>query len=196
MTSEVTQADRDAARKFVRQAWHLFWPNDYARAMQDADDIAAGRNDNWLIVESFARHRLTAQSGEGQGWIVGNGNGTKWRTWSSVGPEWTEDREQATRYARRVDAERVHAEDEDAWQIVPQSGEGRSGAGEDAGPFHVSQSGDGKNLWFSARDPASGVTIPARDRTDARNLVSSLNRACATFAALNARQSGEGERGQ
>lgn len=72
-----------------------------------------------------------------------------------------------------------------------QSGEGRSGAGEDVGPFHVSQSGDGKKLWFSARDPASGVTIPARDRTDACNLVSSLNHACATFATLNARQSGE-----
>lgn len=83
-----------------------------------------------------------------------------------------------------------------AWntRLTAQSGEGRSGAGEDAGPFHVSQSGDGKKLWFSARDPASGVTIPARDRTDARNLVSSLNHACATFAALNARQSGEGER--
>jgi len=77
-------------------------------------------------------------------------------------------------------------------RLTAQSGEGRSGAGEDAGPFHVSQSGDGKKLWFSARDPASGVTIPARDRTDARNLVSSLNHACATFAALNARQSGEG----
>lgn len=84
----------------------------------------------------------------------------------------------------------------DRWntRLTAQSGEGRSGAGEEPGPFHVSQSGDGKKLWFSARDPASGVTIPARDRTDARNLVSSLNHACATFAALNARQSGEGER--
>lgn len=84
----------------------------------------------------------------------------------------------------------------DRWntRLTAQSGEGRSGAGEEPGPFHVSQSGDGKKLWFSARDPASGVTIPARDRTDARNLVSSLNHACATFATLNARQSGEGER--
>jgi hypothetical protein len=51
------------------------------------------------------------------------------------------------------------------------------------GPFHVSRSSDGEDHWFSARDAASGVTIPAKDRDDAYALVSSLNRACETFAA-------------
>jgi len=129
MTSEVTQADRDAALPFIATD---FRPGDtYSTGYY----VRRGERDDHPLVQAFARHRLTTQSGEG-----------------------------------------------------------RSGAGGDAGPFHVSQSGDGKKLWFSARDPASGVTIPARDRTDARNLVSSLNHACATFAALNARQSGEGER--
>lgn len=51
------------------------------------------------------------------------------------------------------------------------------------GPFHVSRSSDGVEHWFSARDAASGVTIPAKDRDDAYALVPSLNRACETFAA-------------
>src|SRR3546814_546006 len=54
------------------------------------------------------------------------------------------------------------------------------------GPFHVSRSSDGTKKWFSARDPASGVTIPAKDRDDAYALVSSLNRACSTYAASQA----------
>jgi hypothetical protein len=53
------------------------------------------------------------------GWIVGNGDGTKWRTWGAMGPEWTTDRNTATRYYRREDAEAVHRDDEDAWTIVP-----------------------------------------------------------------------------
>lgn len=50
-------------------------------------------------------------------------------------------------------------------------------------PFHVSRSSDGTKHWFSARDAASGVTIPAKDRDDAYALASSLNRACETYAA-------------
>lgn len=54
------------------------------------------------------------------GWIVGNGSGDKWRKWSpAFGPVWTSDRDKAVRYARRCDAEAVHAADEDAWHIVP-----------------------------------------------------------------------------
>jgi len=52
------------------------------------------------------------------GWIVGNGNGTAWRAWRSGLPEWVTYREDATRYSRREDAEAVHAEDEDSWQVV------------------------------------------------------------------------------
>lgn len=50
------------------------------------------------------------------------------------------------------------------------------------GPFHVSRSSDGEKHWFSARDPAAGVTIPAKDRNDAYALVASLNRSCTVFA--------------
>ena len=52
-------------------------------------------------------------------WIVANGSGTKWRYWNIFGPAWTPDREKATRYARREDAEAVHAADEDAWTVQP-----------------------------------------------------------------------------
>lgn len=53
------------------------------------------------------------------GWIVSNSPGTKWRTWEGGMPDWTDDREKATRYARRIDAEHVHTEDEDSWRIEP-----------------------------------------------------------------------------
>jgi len=56
----VTEADRRAAAAFVRHAWHLFWPNNYVQAMQDAKDMEAGRCDNWFLVQSFARHREAA----------------------------------------------------------------------------------------------------------------------------------------
>ena len=55
------------------------------------------------------------------GWIVGSADCQKWRTWTELGPEWTGDRDKATRYARRVDAEQVHAADEDAWRVEPYS---------------------------------------------------------------------------
>ncbi len=51
-------------------------------------------------------------------WIVGNGNGDRWRAWKDGNPVWVEDREKATRYARREDAEAVHEDDEDAWRVV------------------------------------------------------------------------------
>lgn len=46
-----------------------------------------------------------------------------------------------------------------------------------SGPFHVSRSSDGEKEWFSARDAASGVTIPLEHRDQAAALVESLNRA-------------------
>jgi hypothetical protein len=53
------------------------------------------------------------------GFIVANAEETKFRCWDQGGSAWTDDREMATRYARREDAEAVHAEDEDAWKILP-----------------------------------------------------------------------------
>lgn len=55
-------------------------------------------------------------------------------------------------------------------ETTPVSGEG---------PFHVSRSSDGEREWYSARDAASGVSIPAKDRRDALAMVGALNRAFA-----------------
>lgn len=138
----VTQADRDAARELLRE----FFGKD-----AHIDDVAL----------HFACHRI-AHSCDGQGWIVGNGDGTKWRTWGSIGPEWTDDREQATRYARRVDAERVHANDEDAWRIVPHSGEGRSN-GEGEAVNLLKELRDNIGAASLVRNP---VGISIRERVD------------------------------
>lgn len=65
------------------------------------------------------RDFLTASTDTG-GWIVGNADDTQWRTWDDFGcSTWTDDRDKATRYHRREDAELVHREDEDAWRITP-----------------------------------------------------------------------------
>lgn len=57
--------------------------------------------------------------GEAVAWIVASSDGTLFRCWREGMPTWIDDREQATRYARRVDAEDVHREDEDVWSILP-----------------------------------------------------------------------------
>lgn len=51
-------------------------------------------------------------------WIIGNANKDQWRSWSNEGPVWVGTKEEATRYARREDAEQVHAEDIDAWSVI------------------------------------------------------------------------------
>lgn len=51
-------------------------------------------------------------------WIVSNANGDRFRTWDGGIPAWTWDRELATRYSRRADAEKAHEGDEDAWRIT------------------------------------------------------------------------------
>ena len=53
------------------------------------------------------------------GWVVSDVDGDKFRSWVNGIPRWTTDIDRATRYHRREDAEAVHAEDEDAWLIVP-----------------------------------------------------------------------------
>jgi hypothetical protein len=55
----------------------------------------------------------------GTGWVIGNGDGTKWRMWGEGMPMWTTNIDRATRYHRREDAESVRAEDEDAWTVRP-----------------------------------------------------------------------------
>lgn len=54
-------------------------------------------------------------------WLVENGkegDELRYRTWKNGVPAWTKDRNRATGYCRRIDAERAHQEDEDAWRIV------------------------------------------------------------------------------
>ena len=53
-----------------------------------------------------------------RGYIVGNGDRTKWRAWINGMPTWVDDPAEATRYGFRSDANAVHAEDEDAWFVV------------------------------------------------------------------------------
>lgn len=98
--------------------------NDYQRAA-DTDALMKAYRD--IIGKALDSGALTtsanepAKAGEDSGWIVTNGKneGEQFRTWESGMPEWAADRDRATRYARREDAEAVHREDEDAWHIVP-----------------------------------------------------------------------------
>ena len=78
-------------------------------------------SDPWpeLVQKGWTETPLYASPQTSAGWIVGNVNADRWRTWATTGPEWTDDRDKATRYARRVDAEAVHLADEDAWRIEP-----------------------------------------------------------------------------
>lgn len=53
------------------------------------------------------------------GFIVANSNHNKFRTWQAEGPAWTETKKDAVVFLRRADAEKVFAEDLDAWAILP-----------------------------------------------------------------------------
>ena len=55
---------------------------------------------------------------ERTGWVVKNGSDSMYRGWAALGPTWVRDPAEATYFARREDAESVHAEDEDAWSVV------------------------------------------------------------------------------
>lgn len=52
-------------------------------------------------------------------WIVSNAAEDRWRCWEDGWSTWTDDKEKATRYARREDAEAVHQHDDAAWKIKP-----------------------------------------------------------------------------
>ncbi|MBS0368968.1 MAG: hypothetical protein JSS57_07195, partial [Proteobacteria bacterium] len=52
------------------------------------------------------------------GFIVSSADEKRFRFWDAMGPTWTTDRVRALRFARRIDAERFAAEDEDAWKIL------------------------------------------------------------------------------
>jgi hypothetical protein len=60
----------------------------------------------------------SAKLGLPSGWVVTNGAGDKFRSWNSYGSCWVDSPAEATFYARRADAELVHAEDLDAWHVI------------------------------------------------------------------------------
>lgn len=60
---------------------------------------------------------LVEDRSDDRGYIVGNGDGTKWRSWENGWATWIDDPKRATRYYFRTDAMAVHQEDEDAWTI-------------------------------------------------------------------------------
>ena len=62
---------------------------------------------------------LVERRADTSGYIVGNGDRTKWRAWQNGWSTWVDDPAEATRYHFRTDAMAVHQEDEDAWCIVP-----------------------------------------------------------------------------
>jgi hypothetical protein len=66
------------------------------------------------------------------GFIIATADEEEFMKWGDSGPEWTKDREEAIRFARRDDAEAVAAESEKAWKIFPHgdSSELRQGIGE------------------------------------------------------------------
>lgn len=93
------------------------------------DAKAAAQADYERRILSALSRPPSVEGGESvaSGWIVGNGTGLRWRTWKDGLPNWTSNRDEATRYARREDAEAAHREDEDAWIVVPYSRPRRAG---------------------------------------------------------------------
>jgi hypothetical protein len=67
-----------------------------------------------------------------QGWIVANGDKTRFRCWGDSGPEWTEDRIAALHFSRKQDAEAFCRDDEDAGYILPVAAPETQGGREDA----------------------------------------------------------------
>ncbi|TBW33580.1 hypothetical protein EYW49_20070 [Siculibacillus lacustris] len=53
------------------------------------------------------------------GFVIANSAGDRFRAWGDFGPEWTEDKAKALKFADRESAEAFGREDEDAWFILP-----------------------------------------------------------------------------
>lgn len=82
--------------------------------------IEAEDGEKCFIVHSDQMFALEAAlKAETVGFIVADGNHDRFRCWQAEGSAWTEDKKKAVVFARRQDAEAVHAEDEDAWAILP-----------------------------------------------------------------------------
>lgn len=85
-------------------------------------DLMSNRRIMSNHIRALARPAVVSEGPASEyGWLVENGkdgDALRYRTWEDGMPAWTADHDVATRYARRIDAERAHQEDEDAWRIV------------------------------------------------------------------------------
>lgn len=86
---------------------------DLATELLRIRDYFAKTHVNWRVIDETIVHL------DATGWIVCSGDGSQFRVWRDGMPTWTKDVREATRYARRKDAEDVHREDEDAWKVMP-----------------------------------------------------------------------------
>lgn len=92
----------------------------YERALDLVEDAynAGGRRSGYNQ-QAMDLHDAIMGATPAQGWVVADGQGTRWRKWGDFGPEWTVDRDEALHFARRTDAEAFAKEDEGAWLIQP-----------------------------------------------------------------------------
>lgn len=88
------------------------------------------------------------------GFIILNAEETEFMKWGDSGPEWTTNRDDALRFARREDAELVSAESEEAWKIKPfeDTADLRQGLGEKLSEV-LGEMDEAKSMdWFDARN--------------------------------------------
>ncbi|WP_413991477.1 hypothetical protein ACMDCR_05095 [Labrys okinawensis] len=84
-----------------------------------------------LLISEYLATLNASPAGEAEAlnghWVATNAPETAYRTWGGTCFVWTGDPNLATRYARREDVERTHAEDEGVWKYIqlppPSSGE-------------------------------------------------------------------------
>lgn len=92
----------------------------YERALDLVEDAySAGERRSGYNQQAMHLQDAILGASPAQGWVVADGQGTRWRKWGDFGPEWTTDRDAALHFARRSDAEAFSKEDEDAWLIQP-----------------------------------------------------------------------------
>jgi len=89
------------------------------RAVANGPSRSAVRAAADAAIAAHQRAEQAAGLTSAHGWVVADGQGTRWRKWGDFGPEWTGDRDEALHFARRVDAEAFSKDDEDAWLIQP-----------------------------------------------------------------------------
>jgi hypothetical protein len=147
-----------------------------AAKLAELQDLTWGRlksQDQGALLRS-ARFIQKLFEEEPDGWVVMNGLGDKARTWDAGVAPWTQDLDKALWFARRDDAERFCADDEDAWHIrkvsdvrrmwtapvVPQPVPDRS-----TGAPHVDSTGAGGIVTSECSAPLPAPALPVDPRS-------------------------------